>query len=91
MTLIEVKTAMSNHLAVQVCGATAAKLYGKIKYRRIQRINFQYGKDSKPYYTAELVAGRSVLCCGIEDVELSEDVSERIRAEFEKSTKEADE
>ena len=25
MTLIEVKTAMRNHLAVQVCGATAAK------------------------------------------------------------------
>lgn len=88
MTLIEVKTAMRNHLAVQVCGATAAKLYGKIKYRRIQRINFQYGKDGKPYYTAELVAERNVLYCGIEDVELSDDVPTMVRAEFEKMTKE---
>lgn len=87
MTLLEAKTAMRNRLAVQICGATAVKLYGKNKYQRIQRINFQYSKDDKPYYTAELVAGRSVLSCGIEDVELSEDVPECVRAEFEKATK----
>lgn len=89
MTLAEAKSAAKHGVPIQICGVTAKRLYGKIKYRRISRISLNYDEKGEEYYTADLVdCEKSTLVCGIEDVELSDDVSERVRAAFEKAVEE---
>lgn len=87
MTLVEAKAAAKHGVPIQICGVTAKRLFGKFRYQHIARVCLQFDKAGEAYYTAELVDSvKSVLTCGIEDVELADDVSERVREAFEKAT-----
>ena len=84
MTVAEAMRAAENRVPVKVCGASAKKLYGSPKYRRISRVAKGWDKYGKPFWVVTVVGevnGRqdSVLDCDPKDLELTDDVPETLR------------
>lgn len=89
MNLREARAALRSQVPVQTCGYVDAKLHGKIKNLRIQRISENRGRYGDIYFTADIVeesngCGLSVLTCRIENIEIADEAPETLKALFER-------